>query len=406
MNAVAAIACILIASRLTIQQGLTAGILLSLVLLPVWAVTLWRLRGGQLVLTLGILATLSGIALTTFFSPTHPTSDSLLQLNSLALVGLIGGIGVLVWARTVLGPAQVALWYSIGLFVSVAGRGFDSDNIWKFDLSIPTTVLVLALCMLYGRLWLEVLALVLLAIVSALNDSRSAGSMLLVAAALVAWQALGSRLAKTSTTARTLAVFGFTAIIGYFALQAFILEGWFGKAAAVRSEAQIAQSGSLILGGRPEIGAATALISSNPLGLGAGTIPNGTDLFIAKTGMARLNYDPNNGYVERYMFGSGFEVHSMLGDLWLRFGLFGAALLVALLVIIAFGTAAQVAQRAARGLTVFLTIQVFWDSLFAPFFSTSISTLMLAVALTMITPSRRRSPRAEDFVSFQTEPAR
>jgi len=227
--------------------------------------------------------------------------------------------------------------------------------------------------------------------------------MLLVAAALVMWQALGTRLAKSSTTVRTLAVFGFVAVIGYSALQAFILEGWFGKAAAVRSEAQIAQSGSLLLGGRPEIGASTELLAANPFGLGSGTVANGVDLFIAKSGMARLNYDPNNGYVEKYMFGDGYEVHSMLGDLWIRFGLFGAAMLIAMLVVVALGTAGQVARRQASGLTIFLTIQVFWDSMFAPFFSTSISTLILGVALMLApraTAAARRSS-SPDFVSFE-----
>lgn len=403
MKALAALACVIIAARITIQQGVTAGIVLSVLLLPVWVVALWRLRGGSTILSLGVLAVFSGFVLTDFFAADHPTSDSMMQLNTFSLVGLLGGIGVVVWARSILGPAATALWYGCGLLVSVVTHGVNTDNLWKFDLSVPATVIVLALCMLSRRLWLEVGALLLLAVVSALNDSRSAGSMLLVAAALVMWQALGSRLAKSSTTVRTLAVFGFVAVIGYAALQAFILEGWFGKAAAVRSEAQIAQSGSLLLGGRPEIGASTELLAANPFGLGSGTVANGVDLLIAKTGMARLNYDPNNGYVEKYMFGDGYEVHSMLGDLWIRFGLFGAAMLIAMLVVVAVGTAGQVAQRQASGLTIFLTIQVFWDSMFAPFFSTSISTLILGVALLLAPRAQKAVTRTArpDFVSFE-----
>ncbi|PCE16309.1 hypothetical protein AUC47_00180 [Microbacterium sp. SZ1] len=403
MKILAALACIIIAARVTLVQGVTAGIVLSLLLLPVWIVAIWRMRGGRATVVVGGLAIISGLVLTDFFAADHPTNDSMMQQNTFALVGLLCGIGVVVWARTILGTAPTALAYGVGLSASVVLHGVDSDNIWKFDLSVPATVIVLALCMLSRKLWLEVLALLLLGVVSALNDSRSAGSMLLVAAALVVWQAVGARLSKSSSTVRTLAVFGFVAVIGYSALQAFILEGWFGRAAAVRSEAQIAQSGSLILGGRPELGASTELIAANPFGLGSGTIANGIDLTIAKTGMARLNYDPNNGYVERYMFGNGYEVHSMLGDLWIRFGLFGAALLVVLLVIVALGTAGQVAQRRASGLTIFLTIQVFWDSLFAPFFSTSIATLILGVALVMVPrPDRTaEAPARTDFVSFQ-----
>lgn len=402
MKVLAAVVCVILAARITLLQGVTAGILISIVLLPVWVVALWRQRGGSAIVTLGALAIISGLVLTDFFAADHPTSESMMQQNTFSLVSVIGGIGVVVWVRSLLGNASTAFWYGVGLMVGVVFHGLDTDNVWKFDLSVPATVIVLALCMMSRRPWVEMIALLLLAVVSALNDSRSAGSMLLVAAALVVWQSLGSRLAKSSTTVRTLAVFGFTAVIGYAALQAFILEGWFGKAAAVRSEAQIAQSGSLLLGGRPELGASTELIAANPLGLGSGTFANGIDLLIAKTGMARLNYDPNNGYVEKYMFGNGFEVHSMLGDLWIRFGLFGAALLIVALVIITLGTAGQVAKRAASGLMIFLAIQVFWDSLFAPFFSTSISTLVLGVALAMVPRVPRAVSTADnpEFVSF------
>lgn len=403
MKVLAALVCIVLAARVTILQGVTAGILLSILLLPVWVLALWRLRGGSAIATLGVLSMVSGLVLTDFFASDHPTSDSLLQQNTFLFVSLIGGIGVVVWVRNIIGTAATALFYGLGLLAGLVTHGLDMDNVWKFDLSVPATVVVLALCMLSRKLWLEVIALLLLAVVSALNDSRSAGSMLLVAAALVIWQALGRRLSGSSTTVRTLAVFGFVAVIGYLALQAFILEGWFGKAAAVRSEAQITQSGSLILGGRPELGASTELIAANPFGVGAGTLANGIDLFIAKTGMARLNYDPNNGYVEKYMFGNGFEVHSMLGDLWIRYGLFGAATLIVLLVVIALGTAGQVAKRQASGLMIFLAIQVFWDSLFAPFFSTSISTLVLGVGLAMVPRRESTVSQADhsDFVSFE-----
>lgn len=402
MKIVAALVVAILAARVTLLQGVTAGIVLSILLLPVWGVALWRLRGGSAIITLGALSMISGLVLTDFFAGDHPTSDSMLQQNSFSLLSLVGGIGIVVWARSILGPAATALWYGLGLLAGTFSHGLNMDNVWKFDLSVPATVIVLALCMLARKLWLEVVALLLLAVFSALNDSRSAGSMLLVAAALVVWQSLGARLSKSSTTVRTLAVFGFVAVIGYAALQSFILEGWFGKAAAVRSEAQIAQSGSLLLGGRPELGASTELIAANPFGLGSGTLANGIDLLIAKTGMARLNYDPNNGYVEKYMFGNGFEVHSMLGDLWIRFGIFGAALLIVMLVVIALGTAGQVARRQASGLMIFLAIQVFWDSLFAPFFSTSIATLVLGVGLVMVPRVHRARSRtdAPDFVSF------
>ena len=36
-----------------------------------------------------------------------------------------------------------------------------------------------------------------------------------------------------------------------------------------------------------------------------------------------VNYDPNNGYVENWMFGHGYALHSTFGDLWAQYGLLG-----------------------------------------------------------------------------------
>ncbi len=298
-------------------------------------------------------------------------------MNSFLLVGLIVGIGALVWARRIIGPAGAAVAYGAGLVFAIPTHALDAGNLWKFNLSVPVIVTVLAVCMLLRSKWLEITAVLVLAVISALNDSRSAGSMLIIAAAILLWQLVAQRLTTRSSTVRTLAVFGFIAVIGYGALQAFILDGWFGQAALARSEAQINQSGSLILGGRPEIGASTELLASNPMGFGSGIIPNMQDINVAKTGMLRLNYDPNNGYVEKYMLGGGFEVHSMLGDFWLRFGVIGASFLMTLIVIIVAGTAYRVPRRRASALMIFLAIQCCWDLLFAPLFYTTISTLLL-----------------------------
>ena len=69
--------------------------------------------------------------------------------------------------------------------------------------------------------------------------------------------------------------------------------------------------------------ATRALFVHDPLGFGLGIIPSLTDITVAKTGMSAINYQPDNGYVERYMFGTQFEVHSVTGDLWALFGIPG-----------------------------------------------------------------------------------
>lgn len=107
-----------------------------------------------------------------------------------------------------------------------------------------------------------------------------------------------------------------------------------------------------------------------------GVVPNVADVNIAKSGMMAINYDPNNGYVERYMFG-GIEVHSVIGDLWLRCGLAGLVFALVMLGVIVFGAATRLANDNGRALTTFLAIQVTWDAMFSPFYYPAVQVLML-----------------------------
>jgi hypothetical protein len=396
---VAAAACLAVGGRFTLQQGLTVGILISVALAPVWLRPLWRMRGGPTILVLGALAPISGALLAWVFAVNHDHNISNAQQEVLLLVGLIGGIGVLTWARTVLGDAATASWFGIGLILALAQRGLDFDNVWKFSLSIPIVVTSLALALFARWRTLDLGVLALLATVAILNDSRSNAAMLVIAMMIIVWQRFLQRYSRRSTPTTTWVSMLLVSIVGYFVMQSLILQGFFGRETMVRSEVQIETAGNLILGGRPEMGAAFALLSRNPLGFGVGITPNPTDILIAKNGMAQLDYAPNNGYVDQYMFGSGFEVHSMLGDLWLRFGIPGCLLAVALLFIVLRGTTYRMADRMAGGLIIYLMLQVVWDMFFTPFFFSTISTLMLAVALCLVPRRRPPIPGADDALS-------
>lgn len=387
---VAAAACLAVGSRFALQQGLTVGILASVALAPVWLRPLWRMRGGPTVLVLGVLAPISGALLAWVFAVNHAHNVSTAQQEVLLLVGLIGGIGVLTWARTILGDAATALWFGVGLILALAQRGLDFDNVWKFSLSIPVIVTSLGLALFAQWRTLDLGVLALLATVAILNDSRSNAAMLVIAMMIIIWQRFLQRHGRRSAATTTWVSILLVSVVGYFVVQSLILQGFFGQETMERSEVQIGTAGNLILGGRPEMGAAFALLSRNPLGFGVGIIPNPTDILAAKDGMAQLDYAPNNGYVDQYMFGSGFEVHSILGDLWLRFGVPGCLLAIALLLIVLRGTTYRMADRMAGGLIIYLMLQVVWDTFFTPFFFSTISTLMLAVALCL--SPRRRPP--------------
>ncbi|GGC99777.1 hypothetical protein GCM10011512_28350 [Tersicoccus solisilvae] len=387
----AAVACVAVGGRFPFMAGLTVPLLLAVLLAPAWIPAVRRFRTGTLIWVSGLVVVASGVVTTQLMSADHRVDERLLWNNSLLLVGLVTGVGMLVWSRTVIGDRATCLWYAVGLVLSIGFRGVDPDNPWKFTFSVPTVVLVLALtAYLRGRV-VQLIALALLAVVSALNDSRSAASIILIAATLVSWQMLQRMLRVRSTTTRTLALFLVVAITGYFAMQAFILEGFLGEASQARSQAQIERSGSVLTGGRPEIGASIALLERSPWGYGSGTLVNSGDLQAAKAGMHSLNYDPNNGYVERYMFGAGYEVHSLLGDFWTRFGILGAVFIVVLAVVVLVGAAKLVAEHRANPLVLYLALQAVWDTLFSPFFFTSIAVMMIAVAMTLHRRSDRRA---------------
>lgn len=103
---------------------------------------------------------------------------------------------------------------------------------------------------------------------------------------------------------------------------------------------------------------------------------------IAKAGMAAIGYDPNNGYVDVYMFGYGFEVHSLLGDLWLLFGPLGAVLALTIVGYALFGLGTALSNGTAATVVVFLALRLSWDLAFSPFASAMVY-LPLALAVTL-----------------------
>jgi O-antigen ligase len=112
--------------------------------------------------------------------------------------------------------------------------------------------------------------------------------------------------------------------------------------------------------------------------------------------MASINYAPNNGYVENYMFGGNIELHSVVGDLWARFGIPGVLLAVVILFLVLRGVGAAVAANRASGILLFLAVNTVWVFFFGPLY-TAVRLLILVLALTLIPkgsaapkPARRR----------------
>jgi hypothetical protein len=167
--------------------------------------------------------------------------------------------------------------------------------------------------------------------------------------------------------------------------QGLILDGYLGESAQARSQVQIEATGNILLGSRPEMGATAALFLERPWGFGAGTLAGVTDVGVAKQGMAALGYDPDNGYVERYMFGQGFVLHSVLGDTWAAFGLAGIALVVAVLWWSVGSLVTLVQARVASALVLFLGVRLLWNTFFSPLYS---STPLIALTLGLLLQER------------------
>lgn len=377
---VAVCAVALLSSRIDLHPMLPLGYAVALGALPVTVSALRQFRGATAIVVLSGLALVSG-ALLTWLSPADATATTATTVGQALRVLMIGAGGLmLLWARHVLGARPVVLSYALGWFVSLGITGVNPLNVWKFSLSVPIALLVLSLPFVYRRPWAELTVLVSLGAISAVQDSRSAAAQLLVAAALVLTGRQAS--AERGRTATVLLRLALAAGGGFFLLQAALLRGDLGEEARQRTMEQIDTSGSVLLGGRPELGATLALFRDQPWGHGLGAQPSPHQVDVAKSGMAALGYDPDNGYVERFMLGDGFELHSVTGNLWSETGIIGILLAVVLTGLVIWGMARHLSQGLASGIMLFLVIRLLWDVAFSPL-SSSLLLLMLCWALAL-----------------------
>lgn len=399
-SSAAHMAVFIIAIRYRFAPDIPVGFILAACLLPVTAQYFTRHRGAVAIVVLCILSAISGLLLTlTHSSPSH-ADGSLAIVQTSRVLGIAVVLAALLWARALLGLQRLVLTFGLGTLASaIMVSGVNPGNPWKFSFSVPVTLIALSIPIVYAHRWRQMVVVLALVAVSALNDSRSAAGLLLVAGALTVTQR-GTKWPDLSGRWRSWTALGRIALIGigaYFITQAAILEGMLGEAARTRTEAQISQSGSAIVGGRPEMGAALLLIGDRPWGYGAGSLATYDNIMLAKTGMKSLGYDPNNGYVENYMFGYGLEVHSLLGDVWLSFGLAGALLAVVVVSFALFGLGYSLSLGTATTVTTFLILRLTWDFGFSPFPSAMVLLpLTLAVALPALpdvaAPRRAKPP--------------
>ena len=138
------------------------------------------------------------------------------------------------------------------------------------------------------------------------------------------------------------------------------------------------RTGSLIAGSRPEWIGSIGLIGEHPAGYGFGAEPMYEDVWIARQGLYTVGIGSDNGYVDNYMFGGFFRLHSGAADLWAQTGLVGLACALGLVLVVFGGISARLRNRTLTALVSFLSLNTLWDIGFSPLQSAS-----LGIAVTL-----------------------
>ena len=379
----AAAAMVCVGSRENIISGFTLGHVVAIALTPLWLPHLARFRGGALTFGLGLVTAIFGLLLSLHTAQTHAVNPTGRHFQTALLLGSLFSIGVILWARAHLRLSTVAVCYGLGMLASAVHHGsFSADNPWKSGFAVPVSVVLLALALRRTTFAPQMFAILLLAGVSAASGSRSYTATFVLGAVLLAWQRRPTHMSRRASWVWS--GFGLVAlsVAVYNVIASFLVEGLLGEAAQAKSVAQIDTGGSLILGGRPEIAATLALMKHHFMGYGVGIKASTDDLAVAKSAMLGINYDPDNGYVNTYMFGGPMELHSVIGDLWVNWGLMGLIFAMVALISVIHSFTQRIAHRNASALLIFLSVWTFWNYLFSPLYS-AIPSLVLAVALVL-----------------------
>lgn len=392
LRVLAAVSMVVLAMRIELPQGVEVGFLVSLALLPLWFGAVRRFRFSRSIIVTGIAAILAGLWLESA-DVVHATNATLKNGQVVLVVGFLLSIGLVLWARTVLPTPWVALWYGLGLLLSInTNSALYASNPWKFGFFLPVAVILLSLAWMLRRWWIELVIILALTGISAVSDARSAFGLLILAAVLVIAQLPILRAGHKGSSLLVFLGFAVLSIVVAVLGQAAILGGYLGAETQARSVAQIEASGNLLLGGRPELAATTALMEHSPWGFGFGTIPSDVDVSVAKTGMDAIGYDPENNYVNGYMFGGQIELHSVVGDLWAEAGIIGLVLVAGIVFALLWGLSRRIADGTASGLVLYLVASATWQVFFGPWHSAEYI-IVIALALVAVPATRRvRSP--------------
>lgn len=382
-------AAFLIGFRVFPVSGLTPAFAIGLFLAPVWVPVLRRYTYGTALFLAAAAALASGWALTWMIPPDFHVIGSRFRFDSALFIGLFVGVGALLWARTVLDVRALGLLYGLGaLGAAILGGGIRSENPWKYALDVPVSIFALAIA--GARRRYAMIALAALTMFSLVFVSRSSLTVFAAAACLVAYQSLRSGWRRRFGWVQTVGLLVAAGVVAFQLFSSAMLSGLLGSGIQERTATQVGAAGTVLTGGRQEMFATLALMAYRFGGFGFGVSVNAQVVDIAKAGMA-TNVVPDANYVDRYLFGSGVELHSVAGDLWARTGALGLVLAALILLIVARGLAERLRAGTLTALTAALGIWTVWNVFFAPLYSAG-SSLSLALALLVQPKPARHVP--------------
>lgn len=387
--------------------GATTGLVAVVALLPLWIGVLRQSRTFAWLAALAGVGVLSGLLLSRAALSDHDFARYEAAATGFLVITMIGAVGVLLWARTMLPLPVAVLALAAGYLVDAILRSPGSVNAFKYELTIPITAVVLALLAIRRRpvaLVATVAVLATLALANLTFDARSAAGFCVLAAVLVGWQARPAPAQRGAWWGRTALALGLGAVGAYAAFSELLLSGLAGTELQQRTATQIEQSGSLLLGGRPEWTATWALMRAQPFGFGLGTVPSVSDVTVAKEGMSIAHIPTAEGYIENYMFAGRFELHSIVADLWSNLGLVGLLLGLVIAGLLVQRLSVLLQRRQASALACFVTLNALWALAFAPL-PTEVLVVALALGVLLPTPVRADGERPTAVGSRQAEPA-
>lgn len=395
--AIALLTLFLLGARIFIGQGVSVGHVAALATLPLWLPGLLRLKSGFWIAVTCALSAISACWLTWLAATDHDFTTTNLIANTMLLVQVVLTAGVILWAHRFAAVWLIGAVYGLGIIVSAVMRpSIFAENPWKFAIGLPVAVVLLSMAMATRRRSVEVAALATLALASAAMDSRSYFGVFVLVLLVVVWQMIPASSGRRSSALGVLTWLVAIGVTVYIIGTSLLLEGYLGEDAQQRSIEQQTRAGSILVGGRPELAATAALFLARPIGFGAGTIATPADVLVAKAGMHQIRYDPDNGYVENFMFGTKFELHSVTGDIWAYFGWPGLLFLAVAIALLVSRVAREVADRQASSLFIFSIAISGWNLLFNPLYSsTPYLGLAIGLALISVARSRERPPEPE-----------